>query len=359
LVPLAGALLDLAERGGHLVLEARSTEQLPDLLAQAERLDLVRVVAQPTFGLLPGESAEYLLPLSGGVSESPGADTPLAQARPTGGTAGTGYLLWRLTPRWTEQGRWQLETILELGGKLAAGKEGSRTRLLAELEPGQTSAAGIPTEFYLGPGRLVVLTTPEMRTTPLKDGTNTPLKGQTSPSGRGHINNQYMGDNTPIGDYTSSISPQPAGQPIPKSSPETAQTSRAPPASGGPVAPSGIPGERESGSSAKSENLSGVPGGVRSPWLGGSPGAGAGASPMEKGDPLRTTPSGRGLLPKLGQLFRVQKEEKSGAAPGYTVAESPEPAAPQPMEIHVPEAPQPDSAGSRIIPRVVRPQTLR
>jgi len=366
LVPLAGAMLDLAERGGHLVLESHTTEQLPDLLVQAERLDLVRVVAQPTFGLLPGQPAEYLLPLSGGVSESSGPDTPPGQAEPTRGTAGAGYLFWRLTPQWTEQGRWQLEIILELGGNMTTGKEGSRIRLLAELDPGQSSAAAIPTEFYPGPGRLVVLTTPEMRTAPPKEGANALQKAFSSASDRGMSKHQYVGENAPIKgfslDKSPDKSPSSSGHSIPNTSSGGDKPGSAlpgPVAPSTPVAPWGLAGERGGSSAPKLENPSSFLGGAGSAGLGGSPGAGTGASQMERAEPARTVPPGRGLLPKLGQWFRAQKDGKSGSTPGYTVAESPELPPSQTLEIHVPEAPQPDSTGSRIIPRGVRPQPLR
>ncbi len=348
LVPLAGPLLDLAERGGHLVLDPGSTEQLTELLAQAERLDLLQLLAQPTFGLLPGQPAEYLLPISLGGLDSKSTGSPSVQAPQTGGR----YLFCRITPQWTEQGRWQLEISLELGGTMSPGKEGSRTRLLAELEPGQTSAAAIPREFYPGGARLVVLTTPEIRNSPqIKENPTSIAEGTQSPG---------FGDSYhPSGIQKQSIKASSGGTslPVPKEPIPEISSGRGVPAVGHPV-PVGpsvrIPSQDGYFTHQKKENLSvgPFPRGPQTP--GSTPLAGTDGSAS-----AQAISQPHGLLPKLGQLFRGKKEDKEGSAPGYTVAESPEPAPSPPLEVTVPEAPQPDSPDRRIIPRVIRPQPLR
>lgn len=205
LVPLAGTLLEGAEQSGHLVLEASQTEQLPELLRQAEQMGLVRVLAQPTFGVVPGRSAEYLLPFGAPNIPHQGENTKR-------GDAPVGYLLWQCLPEWTKQGQWHLEIILQQGGSLVNPPEG-RSRLVATLELGETSVAGIPVEYWPGPLRLVVLTTPEIRDLPPPHSTF----AESSPQG--------IKNNSPISPPSRSHSPNPSGD-------ETSQTLRASSGSG-------------------------------------------------------------------------------------------------------------------------------
>ncbi|MCS7305245.1 MAG: hypothetical protein NZ602_09095 [Thermoguttaceae bacterium] len=352
LVPLAGPLLDLAERGGHLVLEPAGTEHLPELLAQAERLDLVRVVAQPTFGILPSQPAEYLLPISTGIHDSLGTQRLVGQSPPSSVSAESSYLVCRLRPQWTEQGRWQLEITVELVGRAASGKQASRMRLVAELEPGQTSAAAIPMELYPGPGRLVVLTTPELRNLPPGD---TNVSGST-----GFFASEGMTDQnqTPPMKYSASDSSPPSFKgPQPEVPSGNTQAGALPPR---PTAPSvgGLPSPGASSPPGKAS----TPSDKRAPPSSAPMPLGWQQSPSATGpqepEATRAASSPHGLLPKLGQLFR-SKKEKTSSPPGYTLAESPEAPYPPPLEVTVPEAPPPDSSGNRIIPRVIRPSSPR
>lgn len=358
LIPLAGALLDLAERGGHLALDPPNTEQLPDLLRQAENWELLRLIAQPTFGILPGQPAEYLLPLAVRSTEATTSRRP-SQEPPTTG----GYLLWRVTPRWTEQARWQMEMILEWGGQASPEGKEPRSRLLAELEPGQTSAAAIPPEFWSGPGRLVVLTTPEIRpvppeaalqsaSRPAEPSAKASVPAQTFPQEHspGRNVSPRAQDVSSAGSSSSSkasernVSPAPA-LPGPAGSL---------PGSRNPISGSnGSPDSMKSAGHAPLVNPAAVPSGLSSPPY-------SSGSPLPQSAPQTGSKSAaHGLLPKLGQLFRAKGEQKSSSSPGYTLAESPDSSDPKALDIHVPTAPEPDSSRSAVIPRVLRPGATR
>ncbi|HOM15885.1 MAG TPA: hypothetical protein PLQ00_01070 [Thermoguttaceae bacterium] len=357
LVPLAGVLLDLAERGGHLVLEPQPTDPLPELLRQAESLDLIRLIAQPTFGLQPGQPAEYLLPL---VARSADAATssPHAPQDAAGGAATGAYLLWRLAPRWTEQARWQIEMIIELGGSSSRTGKESRSRLLAELEPGQTSAAAIPAEFWPGPGRLVVLCTPEMRPLPPE----TAVRSSSGEPGR-------TSASPPSDREAASASPAGAEDRM-RSASETSSrglgvSAKSAPQDASPVI--GLPGPGPAAVSLPPPRSLSTP--SRVPSAGGlgrstslappaAPPSGPTFPPPSSGTPSAADSSHQtsrlGLLPKLGQLFRARGDQKSSSTPGYTTAESKELPDPNALEITVPDAPLPGPSRSAVMPRVLR-----
>lgn len=344
MVRLAGTLLELAEQGGHLLLEPPEAADLGEKLRQAEQMDLVRLMAQPTFGVFPGQPADYLLPIptrpegAGVGPNAPGGDSP------------SRYLFWRLLPRWTDVGRWQLEMIIQNGGSPSPSGKDPRSRLVAEMEAGQTSAVAIPEPFWPGPGRLVVLTTPEIRTLPVETSAGSGAPGAAPSS--------FPVSSSSPGARTLSEKETPSN---PSSSSKAMSGSASHPL-----------GTSSNPSGAFRHNLNlGTPtrvaseGGADQPISVMKP-RDSQATPPPKTASQNSTlqeestgpgpePPPRGLLPNLTRFFRPRSEQKNSSPPGYTLLEAPDPPDSKTLEITVPDAPQEKPSRSAVLPRILRP----
>jgi Flp pilus assembly secretin CpaC len=155
--PLAASLLELAEKGGHAVLDPAEHGDLNPTLHDLERSGTLRVLGQPTLTTPNGQVATYVLPDTWDLlAPSQAADAP-------GGTRPL-YATFRFRPAIVDRDQVRLEVTPEVrpaGERNGTGPDVRPATVTGQLRLGRTLAIGGLFDGQERGRKLLVLVRPE------------------------------------------------------------------------------------------------------------------------------------------------------------------------------------------------------